>query len=175
MDRRREWLLNAAAAGLLPFELVDPVPETSWVAGNGGGSDGSLHIDIMFVVDGREIAVGTALGGSHEDGTAANRRTVLQAMESALDDPLTFPATVSLTIDERRIEVSVDGVPTMFSGIVIAGHDDFTLGARVDANTTVTIYSPTGLMPAAIRRRDDLAIPGFLPPTRACGERPPWC
>jgi len=162
VDHIREWIVKATAAGFLPFELVDPVPDQSRLSGFGGGSDRSLHLEITHVVGGLELAVATATGvpDVHED--LFRRRTVLDAVGSRLDEPLVFPLTLTPIVNERAIEVSVDGTPITFRGIVAVGIDGWTLSARVGLDSTlVTIHGSGDVIPLAIRRRNDLAIDGL--------------
>ena len=155
-------MVKAAAAGFLPFELIDPVPDKSSLSGLGGGSDGSLHVDITYLVGGREMTVATATGVSDESDDLHSRRTVLDAVESMLEEPLAFPLTLTVTFEDRAIEVRVDGSTVTFKGIVAAGMDGWTVSARLDLDTLVTIHGSGDFVPVEIRRRNDLAIKGLL-------------
>ena len=153
-----EWRNRATEAGFFPFELIDPVPDESMLSGFGGGSAGSLHVDIMHIVGGRTFTVGTATGVTDEHEVLLARRLVVDAVELKLEERLAFPLTLSLTFEERAIDVSVDGSPVRFHGIVEVGQDGFTLRARVGADTLITIEATGDLVPVAIRRRKDLTI-----------------
>jgi hypothetical protein len=91
-----------------------------------------------------------------------SRRTVLEVVESMLEEPLVFPLTLTARFDVRAIEVRVDGSPVMFKGIVAEGMDGWTVSARVDHDTVVTIQGSGHVVPVEIRRRNDLAIKGLL-------------
>ncbi|MEY2524122.1 MAG: hypothetical protein QOJ66_2687 [Ilumatobacteraceae bacterium] len=158
----REWVVRATAAGFLPFELIDPVPEDSSLSGLGGGSDVGLSVDITYLVGGRELTVATSTMVSAESDDLHSRRTVLDVVESMLEEPLVFPLRLTVTFEDRAMEVSVDGSTVTFKGIVVADIDRWSVSARLDPGTLVTIHSSGDFVPLVIRRRNDLAIKGLL-------------
>jgi hypothetical protein len=158
----REWMVKATAAGFRHFELIDPVPDESSLSGWGGSSPASLHIDFTYLIDGHELAMGTATGVPDDLDVLDSRRTVLEVVESMLAEPLVFPLTLTARFDVRAIEVRVDGSPVVFRGIVAEGMDGWTVSARVDHDTVVTIQGIGDVVPIEIRRRNDLAIKGLL-------------
>ena len=149
---------TATEAGFLPFELVDPIPDESRISGFGGGSDRSLHADITHIVGGRTLTVATATGATEHDEDLLARRLVMDAVESIFEERLVFPLSLSLRFEERASEVSVNGSPVTFRGIVAVGTDGFALRARVGADTLITIVAASDLLPIAIRRRKDLTV-----------------
>jgi hypothetical protein len=162
MDYTREWMLKATAAGFRPFELIDPAPDESSLSGFGGSSPASLHIDFTYLIDGHEMAMGTAIGVPDDFDALDPRQTVLEVVELMLAKPFVFPLTLTARVDVRAIEVLVDGNPVVFKGIVAEGIDGWTVSARVDHDTVVTIQGNGDVVPVEIRRRNDLAIKGLL-------------
>ena len=158
----REWMVKATAAGFRPFELIDPAPSELSLSGFGGSSPASLHVNFTYLIDGHELALGTATGVPDDFDALDPRQTVLEVVESMLAEPLVFPLTLTARFDVWAIEVRVDGNPVLFKGIVTEGFDGWTLSARVDRDTVVTIQGNGGLLPIEIRRRNDLAIKGLL-------------
>jgi hypothetical protein len=162
MDYMREWMVKATAASFRPFELIDPAPDESSLNGWGGSSAASLHIDFTYLIDGHELAIGTATGVPDDFDALDPHQTVLEVVESMLAKPLVFPLTLTARFDVRTIEVRVDGNPFVFKGIVAEGMDDWTVSARVDHDTVVTIQGSGDVVPIEIRRHNDLAIKGML-------------
>jgi len=162
MDFMRGWTVKATAAGFRPFELIDPAPDQSSLNGWGGSSAASLHIDFTYLIDGHELAIGTATGVPDDFDALDPRQAVLEVVESVLATPLVFPLTLTARFDVRVIEVNVDGNPVVFRGIVAEGTDDWTVSARVDHDTVVTIQGSGDVVPIEIRRRNDLAIKGLI-------------
>jgi hypothetical protein len=111
-----------------------------------------LHIDITYLVGGRELTVATAGGVYDEVDDFQSRQTVLDVVGSMLEEPLVFPLTLTVTLEDRAIEVSVDGRAVTFEGIVVGGVDGWTMGAHVDPDTQVTIRGTGDLVPIEIRR-----------------------
>ena len=162
MDYMREWMVKATAASFRPFELIDPAPDESSLNGWGGSSPASLHIDFTYLIDGHELAIGTATGVPDDFDALDPHQTVLEVVESMLAKPLVFPLTLTARFDVRTIEVTVDGNPVVFEGIVAEGMDGWTVSARVGHDTVVTIQGSGDVVPIEIRRRNDLAIKGLL-------------
>ena len=125
-------------------------------------SPSSLHIDFTYLVDGHELAMGTATGVPDDFDALDPRQTVFEVAESMLVKPLVFPFTLTARFDLREIEVMVDGSPVVFKGIVAERMDGWTVSARVDHDTVVTIRGSGDVVPIEIRRRYDLAINGLL-------------
>jgi hypothetical protein len=121
-----------------------------------------LHIDFTYLVGGKELSVATASGVSDEVDDLHSRETVLGAVESMLEEPLVFPLTLTLTFEDRAIEVRVDGRAVTFTGIVVGGGDGWTLGAHVDPDTQVTIQGSGDLVPIEIRRSSLAAVERLL-------------
>jgi hypothetical protein len=162
MDYMREWMVKATAAGFRPFELIDPAPDQSSLSGWGGSSLAALHVDFTYLIDGQELAMGTATGVPDDFDALDPRQTVLEVVESKLAAPLVFPLTLTARFDVLAIEVTVDGSPVVFKGIVAEGTDGWTVRARVDHDTVVTIQGSGDVVPIEIRRRNDLAISDLL-------------
>jgi hypothetical protein len=158
LDDPREWMVKAEAVGFLPFELVDPVPDSSSIGGFGSGSGDALHFTIGSRVRGHELAVSTSIGAARADDDVAARHTVLRAVESMLDDPLAFPFALHVTFEQRAVEVLVDGEPIVFRGIIASGVPEWTLQAEIGNDAVVTLQTAGDIVPLSIRRLTSLGL-----------------
>lgn len=156
----REWLDAAGSAGFLPFEVIHPLPTSSYLAGLGGGPNGGLHCEIAHIIDGEEIFIDTRVeDDSAIDDDSWTRREVLGAVQSLLAGDVSLPFTLNLTFEEQTAYVLVDGVSVTFRGIVGTGFEEWRLRADIDRRTVVIMQGRTSVSaPTAIGRRQDLSI-----------------